>query len=114
MVGSDRPNQSHHHEGRQIRDANIQSGVTFTGGAEFESTAIQLRAAAAFPAGNAGAAATIPEARANTVTPAILSATDKTESSPAQPSPSARGDSAKSNSNPNSNRAGTAGPTPGR
>ena len=77
MVGSDRPNESHHHKRRQIRYANIQSGVAFTGGAEFESSAIQRGAAAAFPAGNAGATATLPKAGANTVAPAILSATDK-------------------------------------
>ena len=77
MVGSDRPNQSYHNEGRQIRDANIQSGVAVTGGTEFESAAIQRSAAATFPAGNAGAAATLPKACANPVAPAILSATDK-------------------------------------
>ena len=77
MVGSDRPNQSHHYEGWQIRDANIQSGVAFTGRAEFESTAIQRNAAAAFPAGNAGPTATVPETGADTVAAASLSASDK-------------------------------------
>lgn len=77
MVGSGRPNQSHHYEGRQIRDANVQSGVAFAGGAEFESTPIQRRATAAFPAWNAGPTATLPETGANTVAPAILSATNK-------------------------------------
>ena len=44
---------------------------------KFESAAIQRSAAATFPAGNAGAAATLPKACANTVAAAILSATDK-------------------------------------
>src|SRR5262249_52360277 len=111
MVGSNRPNQSHHHEGRQIRDANVQSGIAF---ADFESTPGQRNAGAAFPTGNGGTAATLREAGANTVAPAIFSATDQAYCSPARPDPSARGDSAKSNPNTNPNCANSERAAAGR
>ena len=66
MVGSNRPNQGHHHQGRQIRDANIQSGIAFTSGADSESAANQRNAATAFPAWDAVPPQPYTEAGANT------------------------------------------------
>ena len=93
MVGPDRPNQGHHHQGRQIRDADIQSGATFTGVAESEPAANEHTATAALPVWNAAAAATLHEAGADSVSPAYLPAG---QANSAGPNPSARRDPAKS------------------
>src|SRR5947208_3045760 len=76
MVGPDRPNQGHHHQGRQIRDADIQSGATFTGVAESEPAANErtATATAALPARDAAAAATLHKAGPDSVLPAYLPA----------------------------------------
>src|ERR1700720_676707 len=104
MVGPDRSNQSHHHQGRQIRDANVQSGFAFAVSAESESAASECAAAAAaaFPARNVGAGATLPEAGADTVPTAHVSAGQANSS---RPDPSARRDPAKSNSGADAERA---------
>ena len=116
MVGQGGRDESHHHQGRQIRDADVQSGVAFPVSAESESAASERAAAAAtaFSARNAGAAATLPEAGAHTVASTSISATDKAYSSPARPGPPARSNSAKSNPNPNPSCPGTARAGSGR
>src|SRR5882762_6782493 len=95
MVGPDRPNQGHHHQGRQIRDADIQSGATFTGVAESEPAANErtATATAALPARDAAAAATLHKAGPDSVPPAYLPAG---QANSAGPNPSARRDPAKS------------------
>src|SRR6476660_5052376 len=95
MVGPDRPNQGHHHQGRQIRDADVQSGVTFTGVAESEPAANERTATAALPARGAAAAATLHKAGPDSVAPAYLPAG---QANSAGPNPSARRDPAKSSS----------------
>src|SRR2546423_13958268 len=95
MVGPDRPNQGHHQQGRQIRDADIQSGGAFTGVAESEPAASErtATATAALPARDAAAAATLYKAGADSVPPAYLPAG---QANSAGPNPSARRDPAKS------------------
>src|ERR1700745_3598127 len=95
MVGPDRPNQGDHHQGREIRDADIQSGATFTGVAESESAANErtATATAALPVWNAAAAATLHKAGADSGPPAYLPAG---QADSAGPNPSARRDPAKS------------------
>src|SRR4029077_7914199 len=93
MVGPDRPKQGHNHQGRQIRDADIQSGATFTGVAESEPAANERTATAALPARDAAAAATLYKAGADSVPPAYLPAG---QANSAGPNPSARRDPAKS------------------
>src|SRR6478672_6054435 len=95
MVGPDRPNQGHHHQGRQIRDADVQSGVTFTGVAESEPAANDRTATAALPARGAAAAATLHKAGPDSVAPAYLPAG---QANSAGPNPSARRHPAKSSS----------------
>src|SRR5438874_13143022 len=76
MVGPDRPNQGHDHQGRQIRDPDIQSGATFTGVAESEPAANErtATATAALPVRDAAAAATLHKAGIDSVPPAYLPA----------------------------------------
>src|SRR5882724_9265065 len=93
MVGQGGPNEGHHHQGREIRDADLQSGFAFPVRAESESAANECNAAAAFPAWNAAAAATLHQAGADTV-PAANLPTGQANS----PDPSARRHPAKSNS----------------
>src|SRR6266446_3566543 len=95
MVGPDRPNQGHDHQGRQIRDADIQSGATFTGVAESEPAANErtATATAALPVRDAAAAATLHKAGIDSVPPAYLPAG---QANSAGPNPSARRDPAKS------------------
>src|SRR5438067_12893620 len=95
MVGPGRPNQGHHHQGRQIRDADIQSGATFTDVAESEPAANErtATATAALPARDAAAAATLHKAGPDSVLPAYLPAG---QANSAGPNPSARRDPAKS------------------
>src|SRR5439155_23632834 len=95
MVGPGRPNQGHHHQGRQIRDADIQSGATFTDVAESEPAANErtATATAALPARDAAAAATLHKAGPDSVLPAYLPAV---QANSAGPNPSARRDPAKS------------------
>src|SRR6266567_2093856 len=95
MVGQGGTNEGHHHQGREIRDAELQSGFAFPVSAESESAANERTAAAAFPARNA-AAATLHQAGADTV-PAANIPTGQANFS-AGPDPSARSDPAKSNS----------------
>src|SRR5256885_4709973 len=77
MVGPDRPNQGHDHQGRQVRGADVQSGATFTGVAESEPASNQRAATAAFPARDA-AAATLHKAGADSVPPAYLRSEEHT------------------------------------
>src|SRR6266446_1094452 len=95
MVGPDRPNQGHNHQGREIRDADIQSGATFSGVAESEPAANErtATATAALPIRDAPAAATLHKAGADSVSPAYLPAG---QADSAGPNPSARRDPAKS------------------
>src|SRR6266403_5451274 len=94
MVGPDRPNQGHDHKGRQIRDADIQSGGAFTDVAESEPAANERTATAtALPDRDAAAAATLYKAGADSVPPAYLPAG---QANSAGPNPSARRDPAKS------------------
>jgi len=95
MVGPDRPNQGHDHQGRQIRDADIQSGGAFTDVAEAEPAPNEptATATAALPVWNAAAAATLHKAGADSVPPAYLPAG---QANSAGPNPSARRDPAKS------------------
>ena len=95
MVGPDRPNQGHHQQGRQIRDADIQSGGAFTDVAESEPAASEpdATATAALPVRDAAAAATLYKAGADSVPPAYLPAG---QANSAGPNPSARRDPAKS------------------
>jgi hypothetical protein len=95
MVGPDRPNQGHDHQGRQIRDADIQSGGAFTGVAESEPAASERNATAtaALPTRNAAAAATLYKAGADSIPPTYLPAG---QANSAGPNPSARRDPAKS------------------
>src|SRR6266487_6218771 len=95
MVGQGGTNEGHHHQGREICDADLQSGFAFPVSAESEPAANERAAVAAFPAGNA-AAATLHQAGADTV-PAANIPTGQANSS-AGPDPSARRDPAKSNS----------------
>src|SRR6266403_4304629 len=92
MVGPGRPNQGHHHQGGEIRDADIQSGATFTGVAESEPAASEpnATATAALPVRDA---ATLYKAGADSVPPAYLPAG---QANSAGPNPSARRDPAKS------------------
>src|SRR5438270_9321828 len=95
MVGPVRPNQGYDHQGREIRDPDVQSGATFTDFAESEPAATQRTATAttALPARDAAAAATFHKAGADSVAPADLP-TGQTNS--AGPNPSARCNPAKS------------------
>src|SRR5204863_810687 len=93
MVGQGGTNEGHHHQGREIRDADLQSGFAFPVSAESESAANECSAAPAFPARNAAAAATLHQAGADTV-PAADIPTGQANS----PDPSARRDPAKSHS----------------
>src|SRR5690349_2658481 len=95
MVGPDRPNQGHDHQGRQIRDADIQSGAPFTGVAESEPVANErtATATAALPARGAAAAATLHKAGADSVPAADLPAG---QANSAGPNLSTRRDPAKS------------------
>ena len=93
MVGPDRPNQGHDHKGRQIRDADIQSGTTFTGVAESEPAANERTATAALSARDAAAAATLHKAGTDSIPPACLPAG---QANSAGPNPSAGRDPAKS------------------
>src|SRR6266480_1256712 len=92
MVGQGGTNEGHHHQGREICDADLQSGFAFPVSAESEPAANERAAVAAFPAGNA-AAATLHQAGADTV-PAANIPTGQANS----PDPSARCHPAQSNS----------------
>src|SRR5689334_9308877 len=96
MVGPNRPNQGHDHQGRQIRDVNVQSGATFTGAPKSKSAANQRPATAisALPARDATTAATLYKTGTDSVSPAYLPAG---QANSAGPNPSARRDPAKSN-----------------
>src|SRR5207249_7593995 len=96
MVGQGGTNEGHHHQGREIRDADLQSGCAFPVSAESESAANERTAAAAFPARNAAAPTTLHQAGADTV-PAANIPTGQANSS-AGPDPPARRDPAKSHS----------------
>src|SRR6266536_4654519 len=95
MVGQGGTNEGHHHQGREIRDPDLQPGFAFPVRAESESAASE-RAAAALPARNAAAPTTLHHAGADTV-PAANIPTGQANFS-AGPDPSARSDPAKSNS----------------
>src|SRR5437762_13489378 len=96
MVGQGGTNEGHHHQGREICDADLQSGCAFPVSAESESAANERTAAAAFPARNAAAPTTLHQAGADTV-PAANIPTGQANSSPG-PDPPARRDPAKSHS----------------
>src|SRR5439155_26569194 len=95
MVGQDGTDEGHHHQGREIRDPDLQSGFAFPVRAESESAANE-RAAAALPAPNAAAAATLHKAGADSVPPPDIPGGQACSS--AGPDPSARRYPAKSNS----------------
>ena|SRR5437763_190768 len=92
MVGPDRPNQGHDHQGGQIRDTGVQSGTTFTGVAESKPAANQPTATATAVVPARDAAATLHKAGADSVPPAYLPAGQANSTGP---NPSARCDPAK-------------------
>src|SRR5205823_11236815 len=98
MVGQDGTDEGDHHQGREIRDPDLQSGFAFPVRAESESAA-----AATLPARNAAPAATLHEAGADPVPPPDIPAGQA--SSSAGPDPSAWRDSAKSDSDADAKRA---------
>src|SRR5207253_3758290 len=95
MIGQDGTDEGNHHQGREIRDPDLQSGFAFPVRAESESAANE-RAAAALPARNAAAAATLHKAGADPVPSPDIPAGQA--SSCAGPDPSTRRHPAKSNS----------------
>src|SRR5947199_8059434 len=102
MVGQDGTDEGYHHQGREIRDPDLQSGFAFPVRAESESAANE-RAAAALPARNAAPAATLHKAGADPVPPPDIPAGQAGSS--AKPDPSAWRDSAKSDPDADAKRA---------